>query len=166
MPLFGRRKERIEEVPFVQTALGWQPLQEAINANWLGLAATALAVDETWSGWEVAPGAAIFGLALAFAAAPLTHAAVTSVSSPRAGLASAVNHAVVRTAGLAATIGLGAVATGGTPEFSPPRLRAALFITAAIVGLGGLGLAGLFKDHEAGGVPAGEHNGSSGGGPP
>jgi len=129
----------------------------------LGLAATALAVDETWSGWEVAPGAAIFGLALAFAAAPLTQAAVTSVSSPRAGLASAVNHAVVRAAGLAATIGLGAVATGGTSEFSPPRLRAALFITAAVVGLGGLGLAGLFKDHEAGGVPAAGDDGSSSG---
>jgi MFS family permease len=122
----------------------------------LGLAWVAAAVDQPWSGWSVAPGAALFGVALAFAAAPLTHAAVTSVSVTRAGLASAVNHAVVRAAGLAATIGLGAVATGGTAEFSPPRLRAALFISAAVVGLGGLALVGLFKDHEAGGVPAAE----------
>jgi hypothetical protein len=118
----------------------------------LGLAWAGLAVDDRWSAWAVAPGAALLGVGLAVAAAPLTHAAVTSVSSPRAGLAAAVNHAVVRAAGLAATIGLGAIATGGTDDFPPARLRLALLIAAVIVGVGGLALVGVFKDQDAGGV--------------
>jgi MFS family permease len=126
-----------------------------------GLAWAAASIDQDWSGWRVAPGAALFGVALAFAAAPLTQAAVASVSSPRAGLASAVNHAVVRAAGLASTIGLGAIATGGTTEFSPPRLRAALFISAVVVGFGGLAVVGLFEDHEAGGARAGDEDAAS-----
>jgi len=121
----------------------------------VGLLWTTTAVRDEWSGWALAPGGALLGVALAFAAAPLTQAAVASVSKPRAGLASAANHAVVRAAALAATIGLGAVATGGASEFTPERLRAALLITAAIVGVGGLACTGLFKDQEAGGV-AGE----------
>ena len=118
----------------------------------LGLAWAGVAVSDTSSGWAMAPGAAMLGIGLALAAAPLTQAAVTSVSSPRAGLASAVNHAVVRVAGLAATIGLGAVATGGTSDFPVARLRAALLISAVIVGVGGLALIVLFRDQEAGGV--------------
>ena len=118
----------------------------------LGLAWAGLAVDDTWSGWDVAPGAALFGVGLALAAAPLTQAAVTSVSTPRAGLASAVNHAIVRAAGLAATIGLGAVATGGTESFPPARLRLALLVAAVIVGVGGLATVAVFKDQDAGGV--------------
>ncbi len=46
MPLFGRKKEQTEEEPFVQTDTGWRPLQEAVNTNWLGLAATA------WIGFQ------------------------------------------------------------------------------------------------------------------
>jgi MFS family permease len=118
-----------------------------------GLAWAALTVDDPFSGWAVAPGTALFGAALALAAAPLTHAAVTSVSSSRAGLASAVNHAVVRIAGLAATISLGAVATAGDEEFTPTRLRAAVLVAAVVTGIGGLALVGLFRDEEAGGVP-------------
>jgi MFS family permease len=136
---FGTRR-----VMAVATALGG-----------LGLAGAALAVNDTWSGWDVAAGAALFGVGLALAAAPLTQAAVTSVSSSRAGLASALNHAVVRVAGLAATIGLGAIATASTGEFPPSRLRAALVIGAVIVGVGGLALVSLFRDQEAGGVPPG-----------
>jgi MFS family permease len=122
----------------------------------LGLAWASVAVSDTWSGWDVAAGAALFGVGLALAAAPLTQAAVTSVSSSRAGLASAFNHAVVRVAGLVATIGLGAVATGGTGDYSPARLRAALVVTAIVVGVAGLALVALFRDREAGGVLPGD----------
>jgi MFS family permease len=118
----------------------------------LGVLWAASAVQDAWSGWALAPGAALLGVALAFAAAPLTQAAVTSVSKPQAGIASAANHAVVRIAGLAATIGLGAVASGGASQFTPERLRTALLIIAAIVGLGGLAGTGLLKNNEAGGV--------------
>jgi hypothetical protein len=45
MGFFKRRNEQQEE-EFVQTDAGWQPLQEAINKNWIGLAATA------WGGYQ------------------------------------------------------------------------------------------------------------------
>jgi hypothetical protein len=100
---------------------------------------------------------------VALAGAPLTDAAVTSVSSSRAGLASAVNHAVVRIAGLTAIISLGAVATAGADEFTPSRLRAALFVAAVVVGVGGVALVGLFKEEEAGGLsPATENSRADG----
>jgi MFS family permease len=123
-----------------------------------GLLWTGLALDDTWSWWDMAPAGTVFGVGLACGAAPLTQAAVTSVSSARAGLAAAFNHAVVRAAGLAATIWLGSVASGGTATMTTGGVRTALFISAAVAGLGGLALVLLFKEREPGGVaPAAEH---------
>ncbi len=56
---------------------------------------------------HVLPGVLLFGLGLAFAVPPLTDAAVSSVPDSRAGLASAVNDAVARTAALLAVALIG-----------------------------------------------------------
>ncbi len=56
---------------------------------------------------HVLPGVLLFGLGLAFAVPPLTDAAVSSLPDSRAGLASAVNDAVARTAALLAVALIG-----------------------------------------------------------
>lgn len=63
--------------------------------------------DSYWTG--VLPGVLVFAFGLALTVPPLTDAAVSSVPDPRSGLASAVNNAVVRTAGLVFVAVLGLV---------------------------------------------------------
>jgi predicted MFS family arabinose efflux permease len=57
----------------------------------------------------VLPGAAIFGLGLAITVAPLTAAVLADVDEEHAGVASGVNNAVARVAGLLAIAAVGAV---------------------------------------------------------
>ncbi len=63
--------------------------------------------DSYWTG--VLPGVLVFAFGLALTVPPLTNAAVSSVPGPRSGLASAVNTAVARTAGLVFVAVLGLV---------------------------------------------------------
>lgn len=62
--------------------------------------------------WSVVfPGVVLFGLGLAITVAPLTSAILGDVSSNQAGIASAVNNAVARVAGLLAVALVGALLT-------------------------------------------------------
>jgi EmrB/QacA subfamily drug resistance transporter len=58
---------------------------------------------------EVLPALLVFSLGLAMTVAPLTAAVLAGVESDQAGIASAVNNAVARVAGLLGTAALGAV---------------------------------------------------------
>jgi EmrB/QacA subfamily drug resistance transporter len=60
----------------------------------------------------VLPGIAVFGLGLAATVAPLTATVLASVEPGHSGLASGVNNAVARVAGLLAIAALGAVVAG------------------------------------------------------
>ena len=58
---------------------------------------------------DVLPGLLVFSLGLAMTVAPLTAAVLAGVDTDQAGIASAVNNAVARVAGLLGTAALGAV---------------------------------------------------------
>ena len=58
---------------------------------------------------EVLPGILVFSLGLAITVAPLTAAILAGVTQDEAGIASAINNAVARVAGLIATVSIGAI---------------------------------------------------------
>ena len=92
---------------------------------------------------DVLPGVFVFGLGLAVMVAPLTATALAAAPAEHAGLASGVNNAVARAAGLLAIAVLPAVAgiTGDAytqPETFDAGFRTALWVAAGVVLLGGV----------------------------
>lgn len=89
----------------------------------------------------VLPGVATLGVGLGLTVAPLTSAALAAVEPERAGVASGVNNAVARAAGLLAVAVL-PLAAGVRPEhlttgdLTPP-FRRAMVIAAALAAAGG-----------------------------
>lgn len=104
-----------------------------------------------WS--HMIAGTTAFGLGMSVSISALTHASVTAVPEDCAGAASALNHAVVRVAGLIAIAVLGSIATSGMSDIiSAEGFRRAVLVCAAIVSAGGLVGSVRLRDHEAGGV--------------
>ncbi|MFL5301689.1 MAG: DHA2 family efflux MFS transporter permease subunit, partial [Anaeromyxobacteraceae bacterium] len=100
---------------------------------WIGLSGRGLA--------SLAPGVMLFSLGLGLTVAPLTSAAMTGVEDRDAGIATAVNNAVARVAGLlgvAVLPGLGGVSVAMSGEPFLRSVRAALFAAAAVCVAGGL----------------------------
>lgn len=86
--------------------------------------------------WQVLPAMITLGLGLAITVAPLTAAILGSASPERAGIASAVNNAVARVAGLLAIAALAAIAGGAVDLAGFHRTAwttAALLVAGAIV---------------------------------
>jgi EmrB/QacA subfamily drug resistance transporter len=86
----------------------------------------------------VLPGVVVVGLGLSLTIAPLTAAALGSVEEKHAGIASAVNNAVARVAGLlaVATLPLAAGIGGGSltdPAALAPTYRNAMFLSAGLL---------------------------------
>jgi EmrB/QacA subfamily drug resistance transporter len=83
---------------------------------------------------ELLPGVLVFALGLAMTVAPLTSAVLGDIKSEHAGVASAVNNAVARIAGLIsiATVGL---ITG--PHLSIDGFHRVLVVTAGLMFVGG-----------------------------
>ncbi len=111
------------------------PAVAGLGALWL------LLTREPFDFWtQMLPGLLLLGLGLTMTVAPLTAAVLGAVSSGQSGIASAVNNAVSRVAGLVAVAFLGAL-VGGALDFDGFHRVAVtgtvlLFIAAAVSAVG------------------------------
>lgn len=99
---------------------------------------------------DVLPAVLVFGLGLALTVAPLTATVLGGVAEEHAGMASAINNAVARIAGLLAIAAIGAVITAAAsvppdeilsasdPAAAEDAFHLAMLVTAALVAVGGL----------------------------
>jgi EmrB/QacA subfamily drug resistance transporter len=91
----------------------------------------------------VLPGAVVFAVGLSFTVAPLTSTVLTAGGAQNAGVSSAINNAVARTAGLIAVAvipaaaGIGAGGAFDAAAFADGYARG-MWITALLCGLGGV----------------------------
>lgn len=130
----GRTAQRIG--PRVPIALG------ALTAG-AGLLLLTRAASATSYVRDVLPGIVVFGVGLTALVAPLTSAVLESLGRGRAGLASGVNNAVARLAGLIATAAVPlAAGLGGLQELGGAPLAQgfvrAMWICAALCAAGGV----------------------------
>jgi EmrB/QacA subfamily drug resistance transporter len=110
-----------------------------------GVGLLALSRVDAGSHWLTAvfPGAVVFGLGLSLTVAPLTATVLAAVEDRHAGVASGVNNAVARVAGLVAVAVLPAVAgigggdAAGDPEAFSDGFQIALTVAAGMCVLGG-----------------------------
>jgi EmrB/QacA subfamily drug resistance transporter len=104
----------------------------------LAMAAGALlmlTVSEPFSYWtQLLPGVVLVGVGVAVTVSPLTAAVLGAVDSARSGIASAVNNAVARVAGLVTVAALGAVVGG---RLDLVGFHRAVAFTAVLLALGG-----------------------------
>lgn len=106
------------------------PLVMAVGAVLL------LTVRDDFSYWlQVLPSVVVFGVGLTLTVAPLTSAILGAIDPARSGIASAVNNAVARVAGLVAIAALGVI-VGGKLDLTG-FYRAAV-VTAALMAAGGI----------------------------
>ncbi|MFC8683485.1 MFS transporter [Microbacterium ureisolvens] len=95
-----------------------------------------LTVDEAFSyWWQVLPSMIVMGAGLALTVAPLTSAILGAIGPERSGIASAVNNAVARVAGLIA-IALLATIVGGALDLD--GFHRAAIVTAVLMIAGGI----------------------------
>jgi EmrB/QacA subfamily drug resistance transporter len=119
------------------------PVLAAVSSLWLAR------VDASASYFvDVLPPVSLFGLGLSFTVAPLTATVLAAAPDRHAGIASGVNNAVARVAGLLAiavlplVVGLDGAAYAH-PALLEPAYRQAMFICAGLLVVGGV-LAALF----------------------
>jgi len=95
-----------------------------------------LAVSEPFDYWtQLLPGILLFGIGLTITVSPLTSAILGAIEPARSGIASAVNNAVARIAGLLAVAGLGVI-TGGALDLD--GLHRSLWVIAGLMAAGGV----------------------------
>lgn len=93
---------------------------------------------------ELLPPLLVFSVGLSMIVAPLTATVLADASTRDAGIASGVNNAVARVAGLLGIAVVGASVAGASNRLSESGFRLAMVITAALVGAGGIiGFAGI-----------------------
>lgn len=111
---------------------------------------------------ELLPALVVFALGLSMTVAPLTAAVLAGVESRQAGIASGVNNAVARVAGLLGVAVIGAVVGGHITEAS---FHLAMGVSAGLVGLGGvagaLGIRNPARAVSAEGCPGGQIAGAA-----
>jgi EmrB/QacA subfamily drug resistance transporter len=85
-----------------------------------------------------------FAIGLSLTVAPLTTTVLADAGPGDAGIASGVNNAVARIAGLVAIAGIGIAASGGSHKLTGHGFHLAMVIVATLVALGGvIGAAGI-----------------------
>ncbi|WP_102194264.1 MFS transporter [Microbacterium aurantiacum] len=85
--------------------------------------------------WQVLPAMVVMGLGLSLTVAPLTSAILGAIDETRSGIASAVNNAVARVAGLL-VVALLSTIVGGALDLD--GFHNAAWVTAALLALGGI----------------------------
>jgi EmrB/QacA subfamily drug resistance transporter len=101
-----------------------------------GVVLQLMLIDEDPSFWsEVVPGVTVFALGLVTTVAPLTAAVLADAETRHAGIASGVNNAVARVAGLLAVASVGAV-VGGTVDIG--GFRTGMAFAAGLLAAGGV----------------------------
>lgn len=95
-----------------------------------------LSVSETFDyWWQVLPSMILMGLGLALTVSPLTAAILGAIETERSGIASAVNNAVARVAGLVSIAALATIAGG---ELDLEGFHRAAIVTAVMMIAGGI----------------------------
>ena len=93
---------------------------------------------------ELLPPLLVFSLGLSMIVAPLTATVLADADESDSGIASGVNNAVARVAGLLAIAGVGVAAASASNELSMHGFRISMGITAALIAFGGvIGLGGI-----------------------
>jgi EmrB/QacA subfamily drug resistance transporter len=94
--------------------------------------------------YELLPALVGFSVGLSMTVAPLTATVLANVSESDAGVASGVNNAIARVAGLLGIAVVGAAVAGSANQLDLGGFRLAMEITTALVAAGGLvGLVGI-----------------------
>lgn len=106
------------------------PIMMAVGALLLLLVAPAF---DYWT--QVLPGILVFGLGITITVSPLTSAILGAIESSRSGIASAVNNAIARVAGLLAIAFIG-VLVGSTLDLD--AFRRGMVLTAVMLVVGGV----------------------------
>jgi EmrB/QacA subfamily drug resistance transporter len=104
--------------------------------------------------WQVLPSVLVFGAGLTVTVSPLTSAILGAIETERSGIASAVNNAVSRVAGLIVIAMLAVIVAGDSVDLE--GFHRAAIVTAAMMIAGGLvSFAGIRNElHDPGQVPA------------
>ena len=136
MFLLSKRRGALADRLGPRLFMGGGPLLAAAGLLlWLRVGADAPYVA------EVLPALVVFALGLSMTVAPLTATVLADADEHNAGVASGVNNALARVAGLLGVAALGIIASGAITLDSFHRIAA---IAAGLVALGGvLGLAGI-----------------------
>jgi EmrB/QacA subfamily drug resistance transporter len=93
---------------------------------------------------ELLPSLLLFSVGLSMIVAPLTSTVLADAGERDAGIASGVNNAVARVAGLLGIATVGAAIAGADNKLDISGYRMSMWITAALVAAGGvIGLAGI-----------------------
>jgi EmrB/QacA subfamily drug resistance transporter len=93
---------------------------------------------------ELFPPVIVFSIGLSMIVAPLTATVLADAGEGDSGIASGVNNAVARVAGLLGIAGVGVAAASANNELSLHGFRVAMGITAGLIAFGGLiGLGGI-----------------------
>ena len=119
--------------------MGLGPLACAVALVWMSRLQPHFSY---WSG--LLPPLLLFSVGLSSIVAPLTGTVLADADATDAGIASGVNNAVARIAGLLGIAVVGALIAGKANRLDVAGFRTAMTITAALVGAGGvIGLAGI-----------------------
>jgi EmrB/QacA subfamily drug resistance transporter len=138
---FGRLSMRLGPRLF----MGIGPLVCAAACLWLRLLEPGF---DYWT--ELFPAVLLFAVGLSMIVAPLTSTVLADAGPSDAGIASAVNNAIARIAGLLGIAVVGATAVGGGNSLSETGFRAAMTATAALIAVGGVtGLVGIHNRGKA-----------------
>jgi MFS family permease len=94
--------------------------------------------------WQLLPGLLVFSVGLSMIVAPLTSTVLHDAGERDSGIASGVNNAVARVAGLLGIAVVGAAIAGKDNRLDLSGYRMAMWITAALLAVGGaIGLLGI-----------------------